>query len=719
MWRLHLFVPCAKKRVRSAVAGGVATPQDGDDVEEDPEDALPRADIAAKITAQLIGNLGEKNWKLRAEAIAQLHEILHQAGDRIAPQLGDLPPALARRLVDPNKNIAVSALKVVATLVSGLGKGADKFAKIFVEKTFSSMCDNKAHVRSAAVAALDALFSNCSPESVAPCATVCLKNEGAGRKECVQWLSSKLTESDDMPENVFCSLCRACDALLPHLLQCLLDKNTDVRKCADGCLTEILGVVGASKLRSLTDRIPKASQIAIQPYLQAYQTLKRVPKKPRQQKQPQKTNPDPAPPASLQNEDPVCMEAAAVPVAKSDAKEAMPETAASGDETSHSLPEKPVGSKLQSPAPKKALKRPKTPMRKRTSSISASAKPEEPTSSEPDLISNTQRLQRLQSAAEWIVDETTQKLRIDAISSLSLQTQSCMSERLNKLMFSGSTADQLEAARILDEACRSSEMSLVLCNLDLLLRWVGYRLLECGSQPSYVKRTLRLLDAILKPCQEETVLLHDLEAQAVLPQIIEGLGSNSEAVRSDFDRVYSDFRLVYPPSKIMPMLLRGLGSSSPMTRAACISKLAKEMELHPPTARLLAELSRFVGDKDHKCSDAALNALCRAKQVLGEDKFLEKIGSSLTEQQASLLERRLRFGSDEAPLTPQGRQILQRAATPTRERSESRGRSVTPCRSRSVSRGRSVTPSRDRSLSRGRSVTPSRDRSLSRGRSVT
>ena len=73
-----------KPAAASATSSGVAAPASKSGgkvaaavVEEDPLDALiPRMDMAARITPELVEMLGDKNWKLRNEALEKVCTLM-------------------------------------------------------------------------------------------------------------------------------------------------------------------------------------------------------------------------------------------------------------------------------------------------------------------------------------------------------------------------------------------------------------------------------------------------------------------------------------------------------------------------------------------------------------------------------------------------------------------------------------------------------------------
>ena len=54
------------------------------------------------MTDSLMAELGDKNWKIRKEALEKVVAILNEA-KFITPNIGSLPEALKGRLIDSNK----------------------------------------------------------------------------------------------------------------------------------------------------------------------------------------------------------------------------------------------------------------------------------------------------------------------------------------------------------------------------------------------------------------------------------------------------------------------------------------------------------------------------------------------------------------------------------------------------------------------------------------
>lgn len=95
------------------------------------QDFLPRVDISNQITEVLLSELGDKNWKVRNEALGKITAILHDA-KHIKPSLGDLPQILAVRLTDSNLKIAQSALNLCEAITKAMGPPCKQYIKVFL-----------------------------------------------------------------------------------------------------------------------------------------------------------------------------------------------------------------------------------------------------------------------------------------------------------------------------------------------------------------------------------------------------------------------------------------------------------------------------------------------------------------------------------------------------------------------------------------------------------
>ena len=89
------------------------------------DELFPRVDLRPLITAKVLADMNDKNWKVREEAMQEALRILEEV-KRIQPATGDLLPAVKARLVDSNKNLAVLALQILGATATAMGKPIGK-----------------------------------------------------------------------------------------------------------------------------------------------------------------------------------------------------------------------------------------------------------------------------------------------------------------------------------------------------------------------------------------------------------------------------------------------------------------------------------------------------------------------------------------------------------------------------------------------------------------
>ena len=85
------------------------------------DELFPRVDLRPLITAKVLADMNDKNWKVREEAMLESLRVLEEV-KRIQPNAGDLLPALKARLVDTNKNLAALALQILGVMAAAMGK---------------------------------------------------------------------------------------------------------------------------------------------------------------------------------------------------------------------------------------------------------------------------------------------------------------------------------------------------------------------------------------------------------------------------------------------------------------------------------------------------------------------------------------------------------------------------------------------------------------------
>lgn len=214
---------------------------------------LPRVDISNSITEALLTEISDKNWKTRNEGLTKLQGeqflrfylvrtifylfsivpfvgIINDA-KRIHPTLGELPQALAQRLVDSNAKIAQTALAISQQLAEAMGPGCAKHVRVLFPGFLSCLGDSKPFVRAASMTCINVWGDQAGYKEFFEGEMIgeALKSGTPALKtELWNWLAEKLPK---IPAKVISK-----DELvscLPLLYASICDRSPDVRKNAN------------------------------------------------------------------------------------------------------------------------------------------------------------------------------------------------------------------------------------------------------------------------------------------------------------------------------------------------------------------------------------------------------------------------------------------------------------------------------------------------------
>lgn len=180
------------------------------------QDLLPRVDISPQITESLIDEMADKNWKVRNEALTKVSAILSEA-KLIKPSIGDLPQALALRLVDSNGKIAQAALNICENIATSMGapckqyvrillpgfiqgdiQSCNKFTSILITPFCLGLGDSKSWIRTASVNCMNTYGDLCAYKEFFESEMIgdAFKNGSPTlRSELWTWLADKLPKS--------------------------------------------------------------------------------------------------------------------------------------------------------------------------------------------------------------------------------------------------------------------------------------------------------------------------------------------------------------------------------------------------------------------------------------------------------------------------------------------------------------------------------------------
>ena len=218
---------------------------EADEQDDDVEDLMPRVDISAKITDELINQISDANWKNRRDALAEVKTLFEQ-NKFVTDELGGLPGALAKRLGDVNKVLLATCIEIWILVAASLGpKGAKKHFKSVINPMIGVMNDAKVQLREKAAAALSSWLEPVpmkfwfDDESVSEMLVDAKKVHL--RATFLTWLGEKLKDQKKVPK-------LGLEACLKHVYTCMEDRDGKVRTGAQSALHGFMIHLGYAKM---------------------------------------------------------------------------------------------------------------------------------------------------------------------------------------------------------------------------------------------------------------------------------------------------------------------------------------------------------------------------------------------------------------------------------------------------------------------------------------
>ncbi|KAG8798707.1 Microtubule-associated protein, microtubule dynamics during spindle orientation, partial [Serendipita sp. 398] len=228
------------------------------------EELYPRVDIDRLLsgTTILVDSKSDA-WKSRKEGLEKLQGLL-EANKRFKPTLGDIGQVLKARVLDQNKLVQALALDIIARIATGMNKPFEKYTRIFAVPVATVLADQKAPIRTSAMATLTAMATACeSIDSLVHGLAAALEVQNPmQRSTLLGWLVDWFK---DHPPTTANSLS---DFAAPTIL-CLDDRSAEVRKAAQGLLPYLIQNIGYDAVVKETNPLKPASRSAILPMLQA------------------------------------------------------------------------------------------------------------------------------------------------------------------------------------------------------------------------------------------------------------------------------------------------------------------------------------------------------------------------------------------------------------------------------------------------------------------
>ncbi|CAL9202904.1 unnamed protein product [Musa hybrid cultivar] len=576
-------------------------------------DGLPREDISAKITPNLLKDLGSPDWKVRLESIESINKILEEAHKRIQPAgTVELFGALRGRLYDSNKNLVMATLTVIGSLASAMGSPVEKSSKGILSDILKCLGDNKKHMRECTLNTLDSWVLAVHLDKMVPYITVALADSklGAeGRKDLFDWLTRHLSKANDLSD---------ASHLLKPTAAALTDKSAEVRKAAECCIGEVLRVCGQEAATKCMKDL-KGPALAL--------VLERIK------------------PSSLTEE-----------------------ASESTRLISMGLASKPI-MKNGKPGSNISNDRGSRPGTKTTSmrGVPTRASKLDPFVSAQDLAVQSQALFNIKDSNKEDRERLVirrfkfEEPRPEQIQDLEYDFVKHFREDLHRRLLSTDFKKQVDGLELLQKVLATNKKEIIEL-LDILLRWFVLRF--CESNTTCLLKVLEFLPELFGVLKDEGYTLTEAEAAMFLPCLAEKSGHNIEKVREKMREMMKQIVIIYSASKFLPYILEGLRSKNNRTRIECVDFI--EYLIDHYGAEIVGQLkclqlvAGLTSERDGEIRKAALNTMATAYKNLGEDVW--RYVGKLSDAQRSMLDDRFKWKAREMEKRKEGKPGDARAA---------------------------------------------------------
>ncbi|OMO86342.1 CLIP-associated protein [Corchorus capsularis] len=572
-------------------------------------DGLPREDISGKITPTLLKGLESPDWKVRLESIESVNKILEEANKRIQPTgTGELFGALKGRLYDSNKNLIMATLTTLGGVAAALGPAVEKASKGILSDILKCLGDNKKHMRESTMSTLDAWNAAVHFDKMVPYITSALTDSklGAeGRKDLFDWSSRQLSGLSEFPDAVH---------LLKPAATAMMDKSSDVRKAAEGCIGEILRVCGQEIIEKNLKDIQGPALALI---------LERI-----------------KPSGFFQESFESSKGVSTGLASKTNAKVAK--------STSNGVMKHGNRAVASRAIPAKGL-RPETMLSVQDMAVQSQA------------LLNVKDSNKEERERMVVRRFKFEELRIEQIQDLENDMMKYFREDLHRRLLSTDFKKQVDGLEMLQKALPSIGKEIVEV-LDILLRW--FVLQFCKSNTTCLLKVLEFLPELFDLLKSEAYVWTESEAAIFLPCLAEKVGHNIEKVREKMRELMKQIVQMYSAAKCYPYILEGLRSKNNRTRIECVDLVGFLIDHHGAEIsgqlKSLQIVASLTAERDGELRKAALNTLATGYKILGED--IWRYVGKLTDAQKSMLDDRFKWKVREMEKRREGRPGEARAA---------------------------------------------------------
>lgn len=156
-----------------------------------------------------------------------------------------------------------------------------------------------------------------------------------------------------------------------------------------------------------------------------------------------------------------------------------------------------------------------------------------------------------------------------------LMSAANFSQELTEFMFHSDFRCHVKAMDLLTEEISRNSVGIV-CNLDLILRWLTLKFFD--GNPTVLSKSLDFMITALRNLSKINYCLLDSEAVAFVPYLVLKLGDSKENIQTKVKEILVNLTSVYPVSKLKKFVMDGTRSNIARQRSNCLDVIISYIE---------------------------------------------------------------------------------------------------------------------------------------------
>ena len=207
-------------------------------IKKDINDETECLDISDKITEKMIKDLTDGKWTEKKKVIEQIEEIISEGNQNIISKgLNELYYAIKKNLSDGNKNVVKFTIIFITKFISSLSPGLNlkSFVNLILSDVISNFSESKNQIRDESIKCINKLIELIGIDYIIGFLPTHLKTKNLEMKNEI--LNILLQNKKNITNQ------KECKKIIIPLIDCLLDKNINVRNMSKEIIQEIIKYV--------------------------------------------------------------------------------------------------------------------------------------------------------------------------------------------------------------------------------------------------------------------------------------------------------------------------------------------------------------------------------------------------------------------------------------------------------------------------------------------